>query len=511
MPLAFTYDLSPLTCAADASATVNATDGWGGYSYEVIQPDMVVLGPQASAIFGGLDQIGTYTIRVTDAGGCTATDTFVITAPVNPTALIDAASDLCYDSTTLATIVIGVSGGQAPLYYSMNGGSTQTSNTFDGLAPATYTFKVLDSNGCTDDVTITIRPELAASAILTKDIDCTASPEAQIDVTIDGGNADFGYEVNIDGAGYGPPTALGTGITTFGYTTGDPGDYRFRITDSQGCTTETNITTTTPAETPVITRVAPTHITCNGDSSGTLDVVIDTSVGVAAYTITIFETISGTDYGTRTSGLPAGSYQITVTDDKSCSITTNRILTEPSALDSNVVKTDLMCTASGNRSGTITLDASGGTPDYRYQIYNTDFSYTASYDTSTGTNDHTFTGLDFGDYTVRVVDNNGCENISTVTINTGPDVLISTQGTAGCSPGSGGMLVEAQASNGTLGAGPFYFALYPAPVFDAADPAWFPEDAAADNSYTFTGLNPGVTYTMIPLRAVNTRKKPVCR
>lgn len=498
-PLAFTYDLSPLTCAADASVTVNATGGRGGYSYELVRPDTVILGPQSSTVFGGLDQVGTYTISVTDAGGCTVTDTFVVTAPINPTARIDAASDLCYDPSTLATIAIGVFGGQAPFYYSMNGGSAQTSNTFDGLTPATYVFTVLDSNGCTDDVSITVRSELAAGAVLTKDIDCTASPDAQIDVTIDGGNADFSYQVNIDDAGYGPSTSLGAGITTFAYTTGNPGDYRFRITDSQGCTTETNITITTPAETPVITSVTPTHITCYGEDSGTLDVVIDTSVGVAAYTITIFETISGTDYGTRTSGLPAGNYQITVTDDKSCSITTNQILTEPSALDPNIVKTDLMCTASGSQLGTISVDASGGTPDYRYQIYNTDLSYTASYDTSTGTNDHIFTGLDFGDYTVRVADSNGCESVSTVTITTGPDVLISTQGSAGCSPGSGGMLVEAQASNGTLGAGPFYFALYPAPAFDTADPAWFPEDSAPapDNSYTFTGLTPGVTYTFI--------------
>ncbi|WP_069859212.1 T9SS type B sorting domain-containing protein [Arenibacter sp. NBRC 103722] len=498
-PLAFTFDLSPMTCAADGSVTITATDGWGGYIYQITEPDGNILGPQPNNVFNGLNKLGTYTIGVTDAGGCTVTDTFDIVAPTNPVASIDASSDLCYDSSNLSTLVIAVNGGQAPFYYSMNGGSTQTSNTFAGLTPNNYIFTVRDSNGCTDDVNLTINPELAANAVLTKDIDCTVSPDAVIGVTINGGNPDFSYELSIDGGAYSAPVALGVGVNTFNYSTNFPGTYEFRITDAQGCTTKTNVIVATPANNPAITSITTTHITCNGDNSGALDIVIDTSVGVAAYTINIFETISGTDYGTQTTGLPAGNYQITVTDDKSCFVVENQILTEPMVINSNISKTDLMCTASGNQLGTITLDATGGTPTYVYQINNTDFSYTATYDTATGTNDHTFTGLQYGDYTVRVVDSNGCENINSVTITTGPDVLITTSGVGGCSPGSGEMLVQADALNGTLGIGTFYFAIFPAPAFSATDPAWFPEDPspAPDNTHNFTGLTPGVTYTFI--------------
>ncbi len=499
--LGFTYDLTPLTCATDASVTVNATGGWGGYEYQLSETAAgVVYEYRNGNLFNPISAPGDYTISLRDANGCTVTDTLTVTAPVDPIASIDPASDLCYDSATLATIVLGVAGGRAPFYYSMNGGTAQASDTFGGLTPDTYTFTVSDSNGCTDDIMVIVRPELTANAVLTKDIDCTADPDARIDVTVNGGNADFSYEVAFDGGSYGTPIALDNGITTFSYATGTPGTYRFRITDSQGCTTETNVTVATPAANPAITGVNPTHITCNGDSSGALDIVIDTSVGVAPYTITIFETLSGTDYGTQTSGLPAGDYQITVTDEKSCSATADRILTEPVAIVPNISKTDLRCTATGNQLGTITVDASGGTPTYTYQIYTTDLSFTDSYDTSTGSNDHIFTGLQYGDYTVRIVDTNGCETTSPVTITTGPDVLVTTQGTAGCLPGSGEMLVEAQASNGTLGAGAFYFALYPTTgPFDPMDPEWFPEDAspAPDNSHNFEGLTPGVTYTFV--------------
>ena len=494
-PLAFTFALSPLTCAADGSVTITATDGWGGYSYQLTEPDTNIIGPQASNVFNGLNKLGTYTISVTDAGGCTVTDTFDIVTPTNPVASIDmAASSLCYTSTGLATIVVDATGGLAPYYYSLNAGPTQTSNTFVDLTPATYDFNVMDSNGCTDTVQFTIEPELTANAVLAKDLDCSVSPDAEINVTVNGGYPAYTYEVAFNGGAY---AAYAGG---FPYTTPTAGTYRFRITDSQGCISESNIVTVTPSETPVITSVTPTHVLCFGDNSGSLDIVIDISVGIAPYTITIVETGSGTNYGNQTTGLPAGVYEITLTDDKNCFVTTTETITEPTAINPNVSHTNLTCSASTNIMGTITVDASGGTSTYIYEINNNDYSFTDSYDTSSGTNDHTFTGLNFGDYTVRVTDNNGCENISTVTITTGPDVLITTSPVAGCAPGSGEMLVEAAASNGTLGTGTFYFAIYPETTWYAGHPDWYLQDGGAGSppyTHNFTGLNPGVTYTFI--------------
>ncbi|MDE3742183.1 hypothetical protein PHU20_10035, partial [Maribacter sp. D37] len=458
------------------------------------EPNSNVLGPQASNTFSGLTQTGTYTISVTDAGGCTVTDSFDITTPSNPVASIDPSSTLCYSSTSLATIVVGATGGQAPYYYSLNGGSTQTSNTFSDLTPGTYDFTVMDSYGCSDTVQFTIEPELTANAVLTKDLDCTGSPNAEINLTVNGGYPAYTYEVAFNGGAY---TAYAVG---FPYSTSNAGTYRFRITDSQGCVTESNTVTVTAANNPVITSITPTHVLCNGDNTGSLDIVVDTSVGVAPYTINIFETISGIDYGNQTTGLPAGDYQITLTDDKGCSIVETETITEPTAINPNISHTNLSCSASSNIMGTITVDASGGTATYVYELNKNDYSYTDSYDTSTGTNDHTFTGLNFGDYTIRVIDSNGCETVSAVTITTGPDVLITTSGAAGCIPGSGEMLVEAAASNGTLGTGTFYFAIYPASPWFAGNTDWYLQDGgmgSAPYTHNFTGLTPGVTYTFI--------------
>ena len=44
-PLAFTFTVSPLTCTTDGSVTITATDGWGGYSYQLTEPDTNIIGP----------------------------------------------------------------------------------------------------------------------------------------------------------------------------------------------------------------------------------------------------------------------------------------------------------------------------------------------------------------------------------------------------------------------------------------------------------------------------------
>ncbi|QLG45278.1 T9SS type B sorting domain-containing protein [Costertonia aggregata] len=492
--------LTQPTCIADGSVTVAASGGTAGYSYQIEQPNGTVLGPQnGNNAFVGLDQIGLHTITVTDANGCTATDTFTTIAPTSPVASIDAASNLCYSATVAgsASVIIDASAGTAPYMYRMNGGADQATPTFNNVTPGSYTFTVTDANGCTDDVSVTIAQELTASAVLNADLICTVDASATI--SANGGSGSYSYEWSNT------PSPSGTwNATNFAgnvFSTNAHGTYYFRVTDATTpavCRVIIGPITVTEAVQPVINTVTPTNVTCNGEDTGSLTVDIDTSVGRPPYTIEVIETSGPTNYGTQTTGLPAGDYEVRITDDKGCVSNPFPVtITEPNAVNPNISSTNLTCTASATVLGTITVDASGGTGDYFYRINNNDFSVNQTYDTNGNPNSHTFTGLNFGDYTVSVTDDNNCETISTVTITTGPDVLVTTQGASGCTVGSGEMLVEAQASNGTLGVGTFYFAIYPAPTFNAADPAWFPEDTPSSNSHLFTGLTPGVTYTFV--------------
>ncbi|TDQ32818.1 T9SS type B sorting domain-containing protein [Zeaxanthinibacter enoshimensis] len=482
VPLNFTFVVTPLTCDVEGTVTINAQDGWPQYTYEVEEPDGTILGPQPGNFFSGLDQVGTHIIRVTDSGGCTVSDTFDIVTPANPTASIDVASDLCYSSTNLADVVVGASGGNAPYYYQINGGPTQTSNTFNDLIPGTYTFTVLDSNGCSDDVTLDIEPELTANAVLTKDLDCTASPDAIIDVATNGGYGPYTYEINFNGGGYVPV------CDCFPYTTSTAGTYQFRVTDSQGCVGESNIVTVTPAVNPQATTIT-TDPSCNGNSDGIVEIDIDPNFGLAPYQVDF----NGAGFTTQTvySGLPAGNYNYTVRDSKGCVYTDTAVLNDPAPFLANITKTNVSCGAAGDIPGQIQVDiTSGGIPGFTYTLYDNQNNLAATTSANpqiTAATTVTFDGLDFGDYYIRIIDANGCEYYENpIRILSNPFLsLSSAPAAADCISGG---TVELLASGGS---GNYTFTLYDIgtpPNTEVAGPGVNEETA------TYTGLNPGQTY-----------------
>ncbi len=487
-PLAFTLALSPLTCSADGSVTISATDGWGGYAYELELPDTSVLGPQASNVFAALNQVGTYTVTVTDTGGCTATDTFDIAAPSNPTASIDPSSDICYSSTDLADIVIGASGGQAPYYYSMNGGPTQTSNTFANLTPGSYSFTILDSNGCSDTIAQDIQPELTANAILVKDLDCSVTPDAQINLNINGGLAPFTYEID-SGAGF--ASYLGG----FPYTASVSGNYVFRVTDAQGCTATSSVMVNAITN-PVITSVVQTQfIFCNGDSGAAINVNVDTNFGVPPFVLNVFNTTTSTDYGSQLSGLPAGDYQITLTDSKSCIDTDTITIGQPDAINYTISLIPITCNAgTGTDPGSITVEnLTGGTAEYTYYLTGNN-GHNATYTTTMGGEDHTFAILEFGIYEVDVVDVNGCSFRTTNIIASPPDDLDIDVSTATADCATGGTAIVTVSS--LVGSNDYEFGILDSYSVPYSSSYQAPDVAMGDTA-TFTGLVPGITYTFV--------------
>ena len=61
--------------------------------------------------------------------------------------------------------------------YSIDGGATQVSGTFSGLAEGSYTVTIVDDNGCTEDVPVTItEPDDLTGAITSQtDLGCNGN------------------------------------------------------------------------------------------------------------------------------------------------------------------------------------------------------------------------------------------------------------------------------------------------------------------------------------------------
>jgi hypothetical protein len=178
-------------------------------------------------------------------------------------------------------------------------------------------------------------------------------------------------------------------------------------------------------------------VLCNGEATGTATVTA--SGGTAPYTYSW--NTAPIQTGITATGLAAGTYTVTVTDNVGATTTANVTITEPAAISlATSSQTNVLC--NGQSTGSVTILATGGTPSYQYRINSGSWQIS-----------DTFTGLAAGFYTVDVRDANSCTNSIFVTITQPATALsgfINTQTNAVCNGDANGS-VTVSGSGGTPG------------------------------------------------------------
>ncbi len=387
------------TCGtANGSATVVANGGTPGYTYNWIPS-----GGNA-AVANNLTS-GGYTVEVTDANGCTMQDVIAVPSANGPSASVLLSTDVSCNGGADGSLTIDVSGGTAPLTYVWSAGGTGTSGS--GLTAGTYTVTVTDDNGCSSTVTAIINEPLLLTVSGTPYTSHCGQADGSADVVAADGTAPYSYAWSTGSSS----TANLTGVTT--------GSYTATVTDANGCTAE--VTLNVPdAPGPVVSLNATTDVTCNGGADGSIDVGV--AGGAAPYT---YNWSNGGNTSTN-SGLAAGTYTVTVTDNFGCTAVLSATVNEPTALQLSFVTTDATC---GSANGTATVTATDGTPGYTYLWDSGDVTAAAS-------------ALTPGNYSVTVTDANGCtiQGSTTVSSANSPvaSVLLSTD--VSCNGGADGSL-----------------------------------------------------------------------
>ncbi len=493
-----TTELSaPYTCNGTGGITVTSVSGGNPpYEYSIDGVNF-----QTSNVFTGLTQ-GTYTITIRDTNICTAvTNAITINALNPPTDMDFTSTPVTCPALTSDVTISNVVGGNGTLEYQIIAPASaatayQTSNVFTGLAPDTYTFQVRDENDCTysESYTIDPIPSPTINVVLTETLDCTATPDAELTGTITG-TAPYTYEVSINGAPY---SALGSTTSTFTYNTATAGTYQFQVTDANGCTAESSVITVNPISPPAFSAVVESQpILCSGDANGSISITIDNTVGTPPFTINVNNDTTGTNYGTQTSGLTAGTYTITITDANSCSTTENITLTEPDAITFDLSKVDITCNNPGGSSlGSITVEnIAGGTAPFTYFISNNfgDVIPGNPYN-ATSNEDHTFNIINYGNYTVNVVDANGCSLSQQITMASPPsDLLINVNiSVPDCTTGGTAEVTAISA----VGSGSYEFGILEFNTIPYTT-SYLPPDTPGGDTRTFSNLIPGVVYTFV--------------
>ena len=489
--LAATITSTPVTCLVNGTVTVNATGGWGGYSYSISPSTGVV---QSGNTFSNLLALTTYTITTTDSNGCSVTNTITPVAPPTLSASISNSSNFCYTSAG-ATIIITATGGTPGYTYYMNG-VAGPSNTFGPLVPGNYTFMVRDSFGC--EVTLpvqTINPQLQLNTVLTKDLDCTASPNAVITGTVSGGYPNYSCQVRKVPGAFAPLSPAMSG-STFTYTTPAPastagGTYEFQITDSRGCTTTSSV---------VISPLVPVDAThskvdnkCFGDTAGSVS--ITPSGGVGPYQIN-FNGLGFRDQ-TNYNGLACGTYNYIVRDSKSCTFNGTVTINCPTLITYNYVVNPIQCTGAGYTLGSICVQpVTGGVPGYTYSLTNLTAGGTTTHFEAAGAA-YCFPNIDYGVYDLAVTDANGCTIVkSNIIVQNPPNDLtfIITPTIASCAAGA---TVRVDLS-GSLPSSTYEFGIMSKTTPDYVTPinSWFTPNNGP-TSHIFTGLTPGLIFTVV--------------
>ncbi len=150
-------------------------------------------------------------------------------------------------------------------------------------------------------------------------------------------------------------------------------------------------------------------ISCEGGDDGTAQVAV--GGGLPPYT---YAWSSGSTL-VQATGLTAGTYTLTVTDANNCTATATATLTEPEPVSIAFLVTNITCF--GRRDGTITVQASGGIPPYRYSLNSGGLQAS-----------NVFSGLSSGVFTIRVEDASGCEAIETIVVNAPPPFEVELSG-----------------------------------------------------------------------------------
>ncbi|WP_456311764.1 T9SS type A sorting domain-containing protein [Pseudomonas shirazensis] len=244
---------------------------------------------------------GNYSVTITSDNGCSIVKNFTIT---QPTAIVVTPSqtNISCNGGSNGSASVNVTGGTGAYTYSWSP-SGGTAATATGLTAGTYTVTITDANLCQTTQSFTLTEPAALVATPSNiNVSCNGGSNGSATVSVTGGTGAYTYVWSPTGGN----AATATGLSA--------GTYTVTISDANICQTTATVTITEPLELAATT--SQVNVSCSGlsDASATVDV----TGGTGNYTYAWSP--SGGTAATAT-GLTAGTYTVTVTDDNFCTIT----------------------------------------------------------------------------------------------------------------------------------------------------------------------------------------------
>ncbi|MDH5397112.1 MAG: T9SS type A sorting domain-containing protein, partial [Cyclobacteriaceae bacterium] len=318
-------------------------------------------------------------LEVKDAKGC------LLVLPVNigndtsqsPTlSLISATPAYCEQKP--GTAKVEMTGGSPPYEYYWTDLNETTGPEAAQLPSGTYNVQGTDSNGCSQNLGVIIEQAMPPQVKLTNIIASQCGgPNGSATVEVTGNTGPFSLHWS-------------NGLTGASQQELSPGEYSVYALDTYGCASE-NLEFNLP---DIINDFA-LYVTgiirpsCSGAEDGEIEVATEPES-----TLQFSWDDAANQTTPRATGLPAGEYTVTATNDAGCQTTLSITLDAPETI--TVGFTGLLPpVCAGESNGSIEVLPTGGTPPYTYVW-------------SDNRKTNKIDGLSAGEYTVTITDARGC-------------------------------------------------------------------------------------------------------
>ena len=285
-------------------------------------------------------------------------------------------------------IIVLASGGTGTFQYSINGSLYQPSNSFPDLAGGEYTLKIIDQRGCEDSITVSLvaAPSPILDTVILHPSTC-GEVNGGLEVQASGGVGELHYALDS-------MTFQSSGV----FTNLNPDRYEIFVVDDAGCLVKDDALIDSLISASII-LVDITHTSCS-ESNGMITITTDT-------TSSILYSLDGLNFQVNNQfvDLDADVYSIIIQDGNGCHDTLTATI-RPSDLPAidTIISIPETC---GTANGSLTITASGGIGAYQYSLDGNSFQVGNS-----------FTNLSAGNYTIQVIDEDGCSNMSPVELTT---------------------------------------------------------------------------------------------
>lgn len=453
----------------------------------------------ASYDITGLDA-ATYDITITDtdpnSDGCVFTDTIQVADATSTIQLIiDDSSDPSCNGLSDGYVDLSVTNGTAPYTYSYNtggndiileaGSPNNTWTVMGSFGADDYEFTVVDGNGCSDSISITLTDPPAVIATITKDADagCFGQSNGQLTANGSGGSGQYTY-------------AWDNGETTQTISNLIAGNYTVVVTDSNGCVSAAVSEDVNEFNNTSITLDSQTNVSCNGGSDGSAQITVTGDTPFTFQWIDITDPLNpiiSTDQ--NPTGLHAAEYIVTATSSTGCATSSSAegwtlTITEPTAIQLNITTTPE--SVAGQDDGSVTIDVTGGTGKYDVQVVNQTNGNSTPINGTQGQSQFVFDNLSPSLYTIIGGDvPNGCPISGSFTIATGTGTVTidsTSQSVINCNGGNGTFTMTVSGGSGNY-------------EFSDDNSNW----NSGSSPYTFSGPYQGGTTHTFYVRDIDTQ------